>query len=447
MTITVTARGAHKPIIRGTATGGMQLVPLAGRLQVDSTDDQAIEALVNNPASATAEALSAAHVGKTPTVAQNDGVHVWDLDFTGANIGNAPDYAWVIDTIGSFTGSSETHRDPVVMQGFNVAADNPRPPSNLLDDTKPGFWEAMEGDYWTQDGYDSTWHHQFEWHIQYTPAGGGSYTRPISISAAWHVDQTEISFQNTITTFEDNAGADLLILRGDAAADADPGTNNAEFFTDIIQHNALNPLLKMVADAAGTCAVQFQHGATATWKFESVAASSLNLNTGAGVNRYQFGTAEMVINMTHPVLKLVGDAAGNAVIQIQHGGTASWKIEATASSALQVNLGTGVNVWSLGRDGSTILGKPSVSSIKSRFAGGSGELYQLASNAAVTTFHIGPNGYSTPELLLGSNAIGFFNTTPIAKRGATADASDLATAITLVNALKADLIAYGLKAA
>lgn len=42
--------------------------------------------------------------------------------------------------------------------------------------------------------------------------------------------------------------------------------------------------------------------------------------------------------------------------------------------------------------------------------------------------------------------LGFFNTTPIAKRATTADATDLATAITLVNALKADLQAYGLKA-
>lgn len=41
--------------------------------------------------------------------------------------------------------------------------------------------------------------------------------------------------------------------------------------------------------------------------------------------------------------------------------------------------------------------------------------------------------------------IGFFGTTPIAKRATTANATDLATAITLVNALKADLQAYGLK--
>lgn len=43
--------------------------------------------------------------------------------------------------------------------------------------------------------------------------------------------------------------------------------------------------------------------------------------------------------------------------------------------------------------------------------------------------------------------VGFNNTAPIAKRGATADATDLATVITLANALKADLVAYGLKVA
>ena len=42
--------------------------------------------------------------------------------------------------------------------------------------------------------------------------------------------------------------------------------------------------------------------------------------------------------------------------------------------------------------------------------------------------------------------IGVFGTAPLAaKRAATADATDLATAVTLVNALKADLVAYGMK--
>lgn len=45
-----------------------------------------------------------------------------------------------------------------------------------------------------------------------------------------------------------------------------------------------------------------------------------------------------------------------------------------------------------------------------------------------------------------TGAVGFNGNTPIAQRAATADATDLATAITLVNALKADLVAYGLKA-
>lgn len=45
---------------------------------------------------------------------------------------------------------------------------------------------------------------------------------------------------------------------------------------------------------------------------------------------------------------------------------------------------------------------------------------------------------------VGGN-VGFYGTTPIAKRAATADATDLTSAIALVNALKADLIAYGLK--
>ena len=45
-----------------------------------------------------------------------------------------------------------------------------------------------------------------------------------------------------------------------------------------------------------------------------------------------------------------------------------------------------------------------------------------------------------------TGAVGFFGVTPSGQRATTANATDLATAITLVNALKADLQAFGLKA-
>jgi hypothetical protein len=48
-------------------------------------------------------------------------------------------------------------------------------------------------------------------------------------------------------------------------------------------------------------------------------------------------------------------------------------------------------------------------------------------------------------LAVKNNQLGFFGVTPVGKRATTADATDLTTAITLVNALKADLIALGLK--
>jgi hypothetical protein len=52
----------------------------------------------------------------------------------------------------------------------------------------------------------------------------------------------------------------------------------------------------------------------------------------------------------------------------------------------------------------------------------------------------------TAVIGIRNNSVGFFGTAPITKRVTTPDATDLATALTLVNALKADLIAYGLKA-
>jgi hypothetical protein len=49
------------------------------------------------------------------------------------------------------------------------------------------------------------------------------------------------------------------------------------------------------------------------------------------------------------------------------------------------------------------------------------------------------------QLQVGPTTLGFFATTPTTKRASTADATDLATVLTLANALKADLVAYGLK--
>jgi len=52
---------------------------------------------------------------------------------------------------------------------------------------------------------------------------------------------------------------------------------------------------------------------------------------------------------------------------------------------------------------------------------------------------------TTGAALLVTGGVGFNGTTPIAKRATTADSTDLASVITLANALKADLVAYGLK--
>lgn len=65
----------------------------------------------------------------------------------------------------------------------------------------------------------------------------------------------------------------------------------------------------------------------------------------------------------------------------------------------------------------------------------------MVSNSAGTPFTVlRVDGAGT-----AGGAVGFFGTTPSGKRATTADATDLATVITLANALKADLVAYGLK--
>ena len=81
-------------------------------------------------------------------------------------------------------------------------------------------------------------------------------------------------------------------------------------------------------------------------------------------------------------------------------------------------------------------------------------------NTASLYFRDSVNGVMALQLFPGAGAtgqaifagqvkingnVGFAGTAPIAKRATTADSTDLASVITLANALKADLIAYGLK--
>lgn len=65
--------GSDKPVITRGMGGTAKLTPLVGHLQVDSTDDAAVSALVGNPATATRSSLSAAYAGVeapgTPAVA------------------------------------------------------------------------------------------------------------------------------------------------------------------------------------------------------------------------------------------------------------------------------------------------------------------------------------------------------------------------------------------
>lgn len=85
------------------------------------------------------------------------------------------------------------------------------------------------------------------------------------------------------------------------------------------------------------------------------------------------------------------------------------------------------------------------------FRRGGTETWQIGTNVDGynhDNFVFFSRGSVTNLLVLDGGAtpgIGFFNTAPIAKRATTANATDLATVITLANALSADLVAYGLK--
>jgi hypothetical protein len=85
---------------------------------------------------------------------------------------------------------------------------------------------------------------------------------------------------------------------------------------------------------------------------------------------------------------------------------------------------------------------------------GGGSLWPYAWVASGSNFNLvtggaGAFGAVPANIVIAvkNNQIGFLGATAISKRAATADATDLASAITTINALKADLVAYGLKTA
>jgi hypothetical protein len=84
---------------------------------------------------------------------------------------------------------------------------------------------------------------------------------------------------------------------------------------------------------------------------------------------------------------------------------------------------------------------------------GGGSLWSYAWIATGSGFTLATGGAgafgavpSNPVISVKNNQIAFLGASAISKRPATADATDLASAITAVNALKADIIAFGLKA-
>jgi len=169
-------------------------------------------------------------------------------------------------------------------------------------------------------------------------------------------------------------------------------------------------------NGAFTILSDFQHGIT---KLFEVTTAEVQVNRTLNVNANMNMTGAMQVTAAANGQIVLVSAAGQSSLTLdspvaphldmKYGGALAWALYVTSTTSFQISDGARAHL-SLTK-GTTVLNS----------------LTDLASSLKV------------------QGNVGFFGTTPTTKRATTADSTDLATVITLANALKADLIAYGLK--
>jgi hypothetical protein len=117
------------------------------------------------------------------------------------------------------------------------------------------------------------------------------------------------------------------------------------------------------------------------------------------------------------------------------------EVRNAASTATKV-YSTAVGDLYIGADGASTDSRYLLSAGRARFGYENGYVV-LDDNATSKPLRFRSGGQIA--INIGTSTIGFLGASAIARRATTADATDLATVITLANALKADLVAYGLK--
>ena len=109
-------------------------------------------------------------------------------------------FVLTIDNSATFSGSSQTFRDPTAFIGWNHG----RPETDSA-----ALYIAMEQDYWTNTGFDGNWHHQCEFHVQYVGLTN-NVRRVFSSSMNWTDDEVSTSILGDEFTVAKTDGTQVI---------------------------------------------------------------------------------------------------------------------------------------------------------------------------------------------------------------------------------------------
>lgn len=170
----------------------------------------------------------------------------------------------VVDRTASFTGGSpaETHVNPVVFLGWNVAGGGARIDPNL-----GSAHLAIEGDYWNDQG--GVWHHANEIHLQFDFPGMSSPWRVLTAKSQWADRIVDVSLQGRSLKLTDATGAVVFGWNASGALQATrnmqiAATSGASQVAIGSYADAANLLLLAKSDNAGR--IQFQTESGNRWQ-------------------------------------------------------------------------------------------------------------------------------------------------------------------------------------
>jgi len=318
-----------------------------------------------------------------------------------------------------------THPDPVHFFGWNAD----KAAGGGGDAAEPALYMGFEADY-----YDSPTTRTMEWYVGVVRAdSSGPQFRPFAFTAA-RDSNLDLSASVQIDIGSNANGStrsQLAIVAG--------GPNLVLFTSSAVTIQSGVSLRKAINN---TTFMEQRNAADTAWIGVALVDSVNNVVIAPGGGptniggRFGINYASTALSMEIATITLLNG-------RISHNG----KGTATDSGIFTQNV-SGTNYHTLGvntNDNSgALVVVPSDATLRGVVIRGrasqSANLFEAQDSASAIKASISIGG----NLFL-AGGVGFNGSAPIAKRATTADSTDLASVITLANALKADLVAYGLK--